>query len=67
MSLRTVCNDCGEFISKSGDTIAHVTIYNFNDGYNTDDYDAEMDLCKKCLFKRISKKCIIEKGERRGY
>lgn len=66
MSLRTVCNDCGEFISGS-DTFANVRIYNFNDGYNTDNYDTNMDICKKCLFKMISKNEIAEKGERRVY
>lgn len=66
MSLERVCNDCGEFISGS-DTFANVRIYNWNDGYNSDDYDTEMDLCEKCLCKRISEKDITEKGERIGY
>ena len=60
MSLVRNCDLCGETIVVdpsifSEEEHATLKIYNFNDGYNTDPYNIEMDICHDCLLKRFNK------------
>lgn len=62
------CDLCNEVIIDNkrnfADTMhAKVDIFNFNDGYNSDDKDITLHICHNCLMKKFSKKEVLQGTE----
>lgn len=56
MSWEHKCDICGEKIGN--ETWGALEVSNFNDGYNTEEYNCSLDICQRCLFERIDKNII---------
>lgn len=63
MSTVIRCDCCGESIQTS--TYGYLTVYDFDDGYNTDRYEISLDICGDCLNKKFDRKEIV--NGRRNY
>lgn len=59
MSMVRMCDICG----RASDTYSFGTliVHNFNDGYNTESYDIQLDICEECLNEKLGRE-NLEKG-----
>ena len=57
MSWAQYCDICGAAMDDQMRGTLHVS--NFNDGYNTNDYDCEVDICKTCILKLFDKEILV--------
>lgn len=62
MSWAIKCDICGNDMDDSN-TVGHLRVLNFNDGYNTDNHDCVLDICEECLFNMIDKDVIASRSE----
>lgn len=58
MSTLTRCDLCAEEIANETHALLHV--FNFNDGYNTDSYNSQLDICQDCLMKYVGEENIAK-------
>lgn len=70
MSLVRKCDLCGkEFGEEYPMTIfrqegAKLTVFDFDDGYNTEPYEVELDICSACVSEKFTKEEIMEGMQR---
>lgn len=67
MSLVRTCDICGKGFDKDPGMFktrgASLTVYNFNDGYNTDSKNIHLDICEDCILNRFTKEELVNGEE----
>lgn len=58
MSTELKCDLCGETI---GSERGVLFVYEFDDGYNTDTYNSEVDICSNCINDKIGKDIVMSR------